>query len=54
MWHVWERRDTYRILVGKMKEHHLQDLGVDGRIILNRIFKELEWEGVDWFRVVSV
>jgi len=31
-----------------MKErHHLQDQGVDGRIILKRIFKK-GWGGMDW------
>jgi len=41
---VGERRGVYRVLVGKPKERdHLGDPGVDGRIILKRIFKK--WEG---------
>jgi hypothetical protein len=33
-----EREGSYRVLVGKPEErNHLPDLGVDGRIILNRI-----------------
>jgi hypothetical protein len=36
-----ERRGTYRALVGKSEERvYLEDLDVDGRIILRRIFKK--------------
>ena len=29
-----ERRDVYRVLVGKLEgKNHLEDLGVDGRIL---------------------
>jgi hypothetical protein len=36
-----ERRDLYRFLVGKLRERdHLEDPGVDGRIILKRIFRK--------------
>ena len=39
-----EKRGAYRILVGNLMEiDHLEDQGVDGRIILQRIFKE--WDG---------
>jgi hypothetical protein len=35
MWHVWGRR---MILVGNLKEdNHLEDLGINGRIILKGI-----------------
>jgi hypothetical protein len=35
---MWDRRGVYRVLVGKLKErHHLEDPGVDGRIILRWI-----------------
>jgi hypothetical protein len=47
MWHVWETEDTYRVLVGRPdRNSSLEDLGVDGRIILNWIFKK--WNGEVW------
>jgi hypothetical protein len=35
-----ERGRAYRILVGKSERVHMEDLGVDGRIMLKRIFKK--------------
>jgi hypothetical protein len=36
-----EKRNECRILVGKLKERdHLEDLRVDGRIILECVFKK--------------
>ena len=38
------RREVYRVLVGKPEgRDHLEDPGVDGRIILGRIFRK--WNG---------
>jgi hypothetical protein len=46
-----EKRDVYRILVGKTDgQNHLEDLGVDGIIILKRIFKK--WAGATWTRLI--
>jgi hypothetical protein len=37
---VGQRRDAYRVLVGKPDgRDHLENLGIDGRIILKRNFK---------------
>jgi hypothetical protein len=39
-----ERRGAYRVILGKRERaDHLKDTGVDGRIILKRIFEK--WVG---------
>ena len=39
--HMRERRGVYRVLVGKPEgKSHLEDPGVDGRIILRWIFRK--------------
>jgi len=56
MWHVWgKRRGEYKVLVGKPKgeKEHLEDLAVNGRIILKCICKR--WDegagtGFIWLR----
>jgi hypothetical protein len=36
-----KRSVAYRVLVGKLRERdHLKDLGIEGRILLKRIFKK--------------
>ena len=50
-----ERRGVYRVLVGKPEgKTPLGDPGVDGRIILRRIFRKWDvgvWTGSSWLRI---
>jgi len=57
---IGERRDVYRVLVGKPEGKRLLgrlgDPGVDGSIILRRIFTKWEvgaWTGSSWLRIVT-
>ena len=45
MWHAWEMREVcIGLWWGDLNErHHLEDLGIDGRLIINLIFKK--WDG---------
>jgi hypothetical protein len=52
-----ERRGAYRALVGKPEgKNHLEDPGVDGRIILKWIFERLDGAvtGLIWLRIGQV
>jgi hypothetical protein len=40
MWHVWGRTEMQTVLVVTLEGGHVEDLGVDGRIALKRIFKD--------------
>ena len=52
---VGERRGVYKVLVGKPEgKSHLEDLGIDGRIILRLIFQKWNvgvWTGSSWLRL---
>ena len=62
MWHIYvhiyigERRDSYRVLLGKPEgKNRLEKLGIAGRIILKkRSYKhliEMVWTGLIWLRI---
>jgi hypothetical protein len=46
---------VYKVLVGNLRERdHWGDPGVDGRIILRRIFTKWDvgvWTGLSWIRI---
>ena len=59
MWHTWEIREVCTGLWwGDLSEiHHLEDLGVDGSLIITLIFKkrdEEECTGLIWPRTGTV
>jgi hypothetical protein len=47
-----ERKVAYGIVVGKPDGDYLEDLGVDGRVILKLIFIRRE-RGMDWIDVAQ-
>jgi hypothetical protein len=48
-----EMRNTYKIIVGKSeRKNHLDDLSIDGKVILKWIMGEIWREVVDWIRLV--
>jgi hypothetical protein len=50
-----ERRGVCRVLVAKREgKKHLQDPGLDGRIIIRWIFRKWDvktWIGLNWLRI---
>ena len=55
MWYIWETELHNRVLLGRLRErHHLENLGVDGGIILKFILKNWDreaWIGLLWLRI---
>jgi hypothetical protein len=55
---MWERIRLSRFLWGNMRERdHLEDPGVDGKIILRWIFRKWDvgaWTGSSWLRIGRV
>jgi hypothetical protein len=54
MWHVWGRGEVHTGLMwGNLREgDHLEDPGVDGRIILKWVFGGVDWDR--WRAVVNM
>jgi hypothetical protein len=50
MWPIWGTVEIHTgFWWGKWRERdHLQDMRIDRRMILERIFKKISWEGVYW------
>jgi hypothetical protein len=45
---MWERRSAYRLLLGKLREKDcLEDVDIDGKIIMKWILKKWNGVGVD-------
>ena len=50
---IRHRTGAYRLSVGsRRKRVHLEDLGVDGRKIIKRIFREWDW-GMHWINLAQ-
>jgi hypothetical protein len=52
-----EKRISHRLLVGIHERDHLQELGVDRRIILKWIIKKWAgraWTGLVWLRIGAI
>jgi hypothetical protein len=52
---AWERREMHTVfwLENLRETDHLEDLGVDGNIILEWLLGKMGWEGVDCTRLAQ-
>jgi hypothetical protein len=49
-----EKRNAYRVLVGNLKERDsLEDLSVDGTVILKWVIKEHNGNGMEWVHLAQ-
>ena len=55
MWHVWRRGEAYTgFLWGNLRgRDHLEDPGVDGKIILRWIIRKWGCGGMDWIELAQ-
>jgi hypothetical protein len=48
-----QKGNTFKVLVGKPEQDHLEELGVDGRVILKWILMK-NLEATDWINVAGI
>jgi len=55
MQHTWEGWEMHTDFLSENLEerNHSKDLGVHGKMVLERILGEVGWEVVDWMRVAQ-
>jgi hypothetical protein len=55
MWHVWGRGEVHTgFWWGDLRDrNHLDDICIDGRIILKMDLEEVEWGGMDWIALAQ-
>jgi len=54
MWHIWDRRDAYRVWLVDLRERdHLDNLHADGMILLKCIFEKWDGGGMNWINLAE-